>query len=151
MNLKPCPFCGAAPSYTPRTESAAHPGNFWGETIKCKPCNLTFITGMYGCKDSVEHWNARAPSAIEALLTPSAWQPINTAPKNGTAILVCTAGIKGSAGEAHFTHGEWFCMDVVTSQPDIMVSPTHWMPLPNVMVTPEGQYVRDHDPYLDGP
>lgn len=51
------------------------------------------------------------------------WQPIETAPKNGSSILLATP--KGRIAD-----GFWSPIYGVWSWPYVMVEPTHWMPLP---------------------
>lgn len=51
------------------------------------------------------------------------WQPIETAPKNGSSILLATP--KGRIAD-----GFWSPVYGVWSWPYVMVEPTHWMPLP---------------------
>ena len=51
------------------------------------------------------------------------WQPIETAPKDGSSILLATP--KGRIAD-----GFWGLHYKVWSWPYIMVEPTHWMPLP---------------------
>lgn len=51
------------------------------------------------------------------------WQPIETAPKDGTQILMVIAGYEPLCGR--WRRGTW------TSDPDkAYFSPTHWQPLP---------------------
>lgn len=53
----------------------------------------------------------------------SQWQPISTAPQDGTSVIVATDA--GPVGEAFFCR-EWCWQDG-----DVMVAkPTHWQPLP---------------------
>ena len=51
------------------------------------------------------------------------WQPISTAPKDGSFILLATP--KGRIAD-----GFWSLVYGVWSWPYVMVEPTHWMPLP---------------------
>lgn len=55
------------------------------------------------------------------------WQPIETAPKEGTSIIIgSTAGV----GEAWFsaTDHKW----VWASGENVIMTPTHWMPIPTL-------------------
>ena len=56
-----------------------------------------------------------------------AWQPIETAPRDGTRVLLYENG-HYYAGETEGDDGYWssFCGQYVVTTPD----PTHWMPLP---------------------
>ncbi len=72
------------------------------------------------------------------------WQPIETAPKDGTAVLVMRNDWPGSpTGHAtecngHNTYvaewwgGEnrWVCYMDMVQDPACPITPTHWMPLP---------------------
>ena len=76
------------------------------------------------------------------------WQPIETAPKDGTAVLVMRntwPGIRGGrarrcdgintvvaewwANESGGS-GAWICYMGLTQDPKCPFEPTHWMPLP---------------------
>lgn len=60
----------------------------------------------------------------------SAWQPISTAPTDGTCVIVST--IEGCVGEAKCYDGDkwyWAGFDP-TDYVDGSVYPSHWMPLP---------------------
>lgn len=74
------------------------------------------------------------------------WQPIETAPRDGTAILVMSddwPGTKTGRAEecnGHNTYvaqwwgdeedGRWVCYMDAVQDPDCPIKPTHWMPLP---------------------
>lgn len=76
------------------------------------------------------------------------WQPIETAPRDGTAVLVMRDNWPGSpTGRAlecngHNTYvaefwqgegggdGEWMCYTDMVQEPECPIVPTHWMPLP---------------------
>jgi hypothetical protein len=78
----------------------------------------------------------------------SGWQPIETAPKDGTAVLVMRniwPGTKSGKAEkcnGHNTYvaewwagedgcaGAWVCYMDATLDPKCPVEPTHWRPLP---------------------
>lgn len=60
------------------------------------------------------------------------WQPIETAPKDGTAILAYTA--EGQC-EVSWLHGEWLQSPCYSTYDGcgaavLLCPPTHWMPLP---------------------
>ena len=59
------------------------------------------------------------------------WQPIETAPKDGTTIFGTSAKM-GHRGMVHFnSDGEWEFVDGLTNLPaGVGFLPTHWMPLP---------------------
>jgi hypothetical protein len=59
------------------------------------------------------------------------WQPIETAPRDGT---LCALRFRDCLGpyesmSAHFLHddGHWYVVDPPTK---VMIDPTHWMPVP---------------------
>jgi hypothetical protein len=72
----------------------------------------------------------------------SVWQPIASAPKDGTAILLCRATdaqgkpIVGKAFDVFVQVGMWwegdgwvvYCSQV--HEPNVHFEPTHWMPRP---------------------
>lgn len=60
-------------------------------------------------------------AAIAALRQP--WQPIETAPKDGTRVLLSTPTGKVADGAFYQRYGVW-------SWPYVMANPTHWMPMP---------------------
>lgn len=66
------------------------------------------------------------------------WQPIETAPKDGTEILACTEGFPESHRIVHWYSdaGCWWDHDGLFDYPD---DPwlTHWMPLPEPPPLPE--------------
>jgi hypothetical protein len=62
------------------------------------------------------------------------WQPIQTAPKDGTDILVCGHGVIRTA--------QWSAKDQtfrVNAYAFIRIDPTHWMPLPDPPATGESK------------
>jgi hypothetical protein len=66
----------------------------------------------------------------------SEWQPIDTAPKDGSNVLVCIAGLTGSQGEAFWYQGDEYASGWITwdganhTRTFYTTPPTHWMPLP---------------------
>jgi phage FluMu protein Com len=60
------------------------------------------------------------------------WQPIETAPKDGTEVLLCDARFEDAAvGAAMFIAGAWRCYYPHDGGIEsVWPSPTHWMPLP---------------------
>lgn len=61
----------------------------------------------------------------------SGWQPIATAPKDGTHVLACVAGSDRSMGEAFYWEGAWRTWDGENhTRTYYEPAPTHWQPLP---------------------
>jgi len=76
----------------------------------------------------------------------SEWQPIETAPKDGTFILVCQTLTKKQAKDKAYgiffqvaawwadeedeKDGRWAIYCDLPSEPSLHFNPTHWMPLP---------------------
>lgn len=64
----------------------------------------------------------------------SAWQPIETAPKDGTDILVCCTHNLPNGDWCTIQWVDWAVNDdhwpVYRSRIDVPFAPTHWMPLP---------------------
>ena len=75
------------------------------------------------------------------------WQPIETAPKDGTAVLLCwarsadgapidwrqdpeTAGVFVQVASWWAGDGEWIVYCSMVRDPSLHFEPTHWMPLP---------------------
>jgi hypothetical protein len=84
------------------------------------------------------------------------WQPIATAPKDGTAVLVIQdtwTGLDSGRAEKCMSHntyvaewwpgerngaGAWICYMDAKQDPECPVKPTHWMPLPDAPAAQEG-------------
>lgn len=96
----------------------------------------------------VKDWPGLAPFSLVTLYTspqpapqvPSrvSWQPIETAPNDGTAVLLYT--VQGII-EGYFSYGGWEqCVCEATydmASAIIEGKPTHWMPLPTAPITKE--------------
>jgi len=89
------------------------------------------------CVDSLAHainHIEEQEKRIEELESAQQWQPIETAPKDGTEVLVWCEH-HGTAYlaifENHFPNQGWFCADAYPDGwTELCVDPTHWMPLP---------------------
>ncbi len=66
----------------------------------------------------------------------SEWQPIETAPKDGTQVLVADAGV-WMACARHWPCNSYWTEDVASALR--LNEPTHWMPLPDHPVGPSGR------------
>jgi len=113
IELKVCPFCGAKPNVRVQPESwGYHEGSV---EVQCK-CGAS-AGSVYGAdkkREAAEKWNARAPQ----------WQPIESAPKDGTRILLFG---DGDQVVAYFNvgYGTWDDGD----HHDDIQGLTHWQPL----------------------
>lgn len=94
--------------------------------------NLRSPTAYVFSNETVSNIAKDSLLIIKELQEQGNWQPIETAPKDGTAILVCEGENIGVVlwRQQAFTNGEmeWCaqdCCDGVT-----IYKPTHWMPLP---------------------
>lgn len=82
---------------------------------------------------------------VRQALSGNDWQPIQSAPKDGTRILVTQESSETYLGdEGPFHHVAWWQTDNfnVTEFMDRdgrRISPTHWMPLPPVLTTQKGK------------
>lgn len=116
--LKRCPFCGG---------EAETLTSLNGYVTCCISCDCIEIHGATVLL-SIERWNTRADG----------WQPIETAPKDGTTILVSCAddGFGKVVCAAIWFYGEydadtgWYLYEIAG---DCLMGPipTHWMPLPS--------------------
>lgn len=131
----PCPFCGESaervdiPAIDPREGGSPDAG---GSYIACTKCgNSTKI--YFGEKEGLlESWNRRTP--------PAGWKPIETAPKDGTRILMWDAEftewkiVQWDIGEPSILCGDekYWVTDSEGPNPDnhIVENPKYWMPLP---------------------
>lgn len=109
IELKPCPFCGSA-----RIEDVG--GLQSGPNPQCSACGSR-PPGPFseGRRSAVDVWNTRAPQ----------WQPIETAPRDGTRLLLFG---DGDTVVAYFNvgYGTWDDGD----HHDDIQGLTHWQPLP---------------------
>lgn len=82
-------------------------------------------------------------AAIASETAISHWEPIDTAPKDGTNIIVCIAGMPRSTGEAYWWQsaggvGGWQTWDGENRRRTVYETPpTHWQPLPEVPASRE--------------
>jgi len=120
--LKPCPFCGCEiilnGSYT-----IEHPHFFGGSCDNCEAIGPI----KSNKEEGIKAWNARTDQ----------WQPIETAPKDGSQIdLWCEGKLSserrpfcywGELSDLSGKEGEGW-MGVYRPYEDF--TPTHWMPLP---------------------
>lgn len=84
------------------------------------------------------------------LLAPYQWQPIETAPKDGTEVIlwfpfkdIAINGHYGEVSEGDWETGnrtwmEWLVADELWFQEDPSQAPTHWMPLPSTEAIEKG-------------
>ena len=71
---------------------------------------------------------------LKAKLAKTEWQPIETAPMDGTRVLV-TAGFM--VFDAYFRRGDWWLYECGDDWYSVTINPTNWMPLPEPPTTEE--------------
>lgn len=124
--LLPCPFCGGEAKVFSISCSDDENDDIL-DHVFCTACDAS----MCQQDKSVEMWNNRAPQ----------WQPIETAPMDGTYILLnfndkaCIGGAYVWLSNDGF-NGETIDYPAWTTDDDLIIVedpyswPTHWMPLP---------------------
>jgi len=144
--LKSCPFCGEVPvDVYESIAPSARPTYFSVEcpNKKC-PCEGAVSCGKTE-EEAINKWNTRH--------TPDLWQRIETAPKDGTRILVATPHkakknvcivaiarwiqckpdtplqMNKERTRLALNHGGYFSAHFKGVQP-LQQKPTHWMPVP---------------------
>lgn len=118
--LKPCPFCGGEPE----TLVSGDDVDLWAY-VSCSICDaqgkeVYFSDGGRTAKQvAAEYWNNRA----------NEWQPIETAPKDASRILIYDDEFGRGIVYWHLNRKCW-CSD----EDSILDywEPTHWQPLPEV-------------------
>lgn len=137
--LKPCPFCGENPMIDD-IEPHEHLIVFDGEKM---PDHLGSTVIECGCGAGliddtrlkvIERWNTRVSTPKPHEIRDSEgkqrsltdWQPIETAPKDGTSLLI--AGRFGWRGDWNVKIGHW--RENYGFMYGLSFVPSHWMPLP---------------------
>lgn len=123
----PCRFCGGPITKVERRQRA-------GCYVVCTHC-CAQGPAHHTAQEAVEAWNTRATPESEE------WQPIETAPKDGTKVLCAWAKTFHATPHAEVCEcgeeGYWFySYDGDAPAPDD--PPTHWMPLAAMRSTDKG-------------
>ena len=132
--LKPCPFCGghARPMKCKVGIEGTMGCNEW-VTITCSMCEINnggkggFMRPRYDTEEeAAKAWNTRADKAVLY------WQPIETAPKDGTEVILSKWSGSYATPETsfcwaingYFKDGYWYSKDPIIGK---LAEPTHWM------------------------
>ncbi len=125
--LLPCPWCGKKPNIG---QWGAQDLTAWPDAtaIECSsdlhdcPVNPS-VTG-YTRAEAIAAWNTRTHSAeiAGALRDAERWQPIESAPRDGRAVILAHLG-----GKPYI--GKW-CHDTWVDERGLSHGPSHWRPLP---------------------
>ena len=140
--LLPCPFCGY--DMTDEKDGVYQKAGFTGAQTPVWEvcCGATMCNASVTATSrelAIAAWNTRAHSAeiAWALRDADGWQPIESAPRDGTYILLGYEGSHseegrwmGDASRNHWGETGWFESDddVLCEHPS---KPTHWRPLPS--------------------
>jgi hypothetical protein len=112
------------PSPTPPREPMALDARALVSEIRQRRCTRI---GATGCRSlSLGMWcDACLLTAVLGLIEQQQWQPIDTAPKDGTDVLLLLTGGSKRVGNWARLRACW-SVDALPPVP----TPTHWMPLP---------------------
>lgn len=95
-------------------------------------CELTDKLRSYNPTSGYSRVMREAADKIDELWSSMEWRPIETAPKDGSSIM---AVVDGKITTAYWSADGWIwvlsVIPWICDALDGMVSPTHWMPLPN--------------------
>ena len=116
--LKPCPFCGSFGPYVSRHAHRYNDTVIW-HYVGCDACDARGPSASE--EEAAEEWNRREPA-----ITPSTWQPIATAPRDGTVVL----GHDRVPGQLAYRICYWGEAHWYDYFSEIVIRPTHWQPLP---------------------
>ena len=137
--LLPCPFCGGKAT----RRGLAMPLVFC-ENHDC----FGPATTAGNINDAIRQWNTRAPSTVgESGTIPSVppassfstqaeeqvWRPIESAPRDGTRLLVCYSSPGMAAHALPVVSAHWSLISDCwfSAVTDTRINPSHWMPLPS--------------------
>jgi len=122
-NLLPCPFCGSL--------DVGYSAQGGHDFVVCNNCGAE---GPFSCKTGIAAWNQRTIP----------WQPIETAPKDGTLVLTISESgyleevISDNYKLCNFSFLQY--NRTIDTWVDRLGSsgyfPTHWQPLPSPPITP---------------
>lgn len=116
-----CIDCATGPPYTERELSGAE---------HTRAVLLATVRGFEAGRRSV----AGVADAAAGSLVPQGWQPIETAPKDGTPVLVHAVG--GVIYVCWHVHGTWRFAMMSDGDWLSVAHPLHWMPLPTPPLLP---------------
>jgi hypothetical protein len=114
-------------------------------TPSCRYCNGTGKALYFSEQGWTQEWRACHVCRPSTSSAPGGhtWQPIETAPKDGTRLLLCHATSAMHANALPVLTGHWSLLSDCwfSTITDDRVNPTHWMPLPaapTVVTSPNG-------------
>jgi Lar family restriction alleviation protein len=125
-NLLPCPFCGSTDDDLVYRE----PDKLGYISIGCIECGAEGPLAHYNSTKGTEATQAEAAADWNQR---SAWQPIETAPKDGAKFLA----LDGEELHVAWRYEDRWIYDQEMESPYLTHwCPTHWQPLPSPLTTP---------------
>lgn len=123
--LLPCPFCGGRAERVDIEDSE----NAGGSCISCTKCQASSNVEFEFKENFVSNWNRRTTRRRVM----AEWQPIETAPRNGTPVLLWKASTREHyvAAKLNSANGPGWC----TPDGFEIFRATHWQPLPEPPAT----------------
>ena len=125
---------GTEPSwFAVQSVSGAHVGMWEDEGIARRVFNDEYPDGMF-----IPLYTSPAPLPVGVT---DSWQPIETAPKDGTEVLVTGPLYNDSAKGryrtiAAFKEDGWYENQAAYPEENLLWEPTHWTPLPSLLAIP---------------